>query len=148
MRGRAELEELTGRLIERSDAEATEIIVMEEDSSLTRFANSGIHQNVTERNVEVRVRVIRSGRAGVATVNQLDEGSLDNVLVKASAIASVQRPNPDLPRLVGPSAPRLLSAFSEGTARFSPEERAEVVGKVCARATAAGTKAFGAFSTW
>ncbi len=147
MRSRAEVEGLTGRLIERSDADATEVIVIEQDESLTRFANSGIHQNVTERNVEVRVRVIRQGRTGVATTNQTSEEALDRVLREAGAIADVQPANPELGRLPGPAPLRTVSGFSDRTARFTPEERAEVVGRICARADRAGTRAFGAFST-
>ncbi len=147
MRSRAELEALTGRIIERSESDATEVIVTEQDESLTRFANSGIHQNVTERNVEVRLRVIRGRRTGVATANQTDEQSLDRVVREASAIADVQKANPDLARLPGPAPRREVVGFSERTAHFTPEERAEVVGRICTRAEKAGARAFGAFST-
>jgi predicted Zn-dependent protease len=147
VRSRAELEELTGRLIERSDSDATEVIVVEQDESLTRFANSGIHQNVTERNVEVRLRVIRGGRTGVATTNQTGEQALDRVLREAGAIADVQTANPGLGGLPGPAPTREGAGFSDRTARFTPEERAEVVARICARAGQAGTRAFGAFST-
>ncbi len=147
MRSRPELEEITGRLIERSDGDATEVIVSEQDQSLTRFANSGIHQNVAERNTEIRVRVIRQGRTGVATANQTDDASLDKVLREADAIARLPGPAPPLQPLPGPARVQPARSASARTAEFSPEERVEVVRKICARAGRAGARAFGAFST-
>jgi len=147
VRSRAELEEITSRLIERSEGDATEVIVNEEDRSLTRFANSGIHQNVAERNTEVRVRVIRQGRTGVATANQTDDLSLDKVLREADAIARLPGPTPPLQPLPGPARLEPARAASARTEEFSPEERAEVVRKICERAGRAAARAFGAFST-
>jgi predicted Zn-dependent protease len=147
LRTRDELEEIAGRLIERSDAEATEVLLMEQDDSLTRFANSAIHQNVAERNLEVRLRVVRAGRAGVATVNQTDDESLATLLREANAIASLPRPNAELPPLPGPAKLPAVRSYSERTAAFTPEERAAVVGEICKGATEAGSKAFGAFRT-
>src|SRR6266550_1672899 len=68
----AELKTFTRGLLERSPAQQTEVMVTEWDSALTRFANNGIHQNVAERNVSVRVRVVKDGKTGVASINQLN----------------------------------------------------------------------------
>ena len=50
--GKAQFETLVGRVLAASTADQTEVLVVGSDSALTRFANSGIHQNVAERNVE------------------------------------------------------------------------------------------------
>ena len=45
---------------------------MAEDSALTRFANSEIHQNVAETNVTINLRVVVGKRVGVASSGRTD----------------------------------------------------------------------------
>src|ERR1700704_3667271 len=133
-------------LLERSPAKQTEVMVTEWDSALTRFANNGIHQNVAERNVSVRVRVVKEGKTGVASINQLNEAAATDVLKRAVAIADLQ-PRSEVVPMPGPATARPVDAWSDATAGATPEDRADFVQTVCARAGRAGLKAFGAFST-
>ena len=141
-----ELKRFTQQLLERSDADQTEVMITEWDSALTRFANNGIHQNVAERNAQVRVRVVKDGRTGVASANQMDEGSAGKVLQRALEIARLQ-PKSDVVPMPGPAESKVVPAWSEATADATPEERADFVQAICQRAEKAGLKAFGAFST-
>jgi predicted Zn-dependent protease len=131
------------RLLENSDAGGTEVLVIEERAALTRFANSEIHQNVSERSSSLRVRVIEADRVGVASTNQLDEDGLRGVLARARAVARAQQPHPGLPPLPGPS-PATPTALVAATADSTAEERAEMVAAMCQPAGAAGVRAFGA----
>ena len=133
-------------LLERSPAAETEVMVSETDSALTRFANNGIHQNVAERNLGVRVRVVRDGRTGVASANQMNEAALADVLERALAIAALQPPSEPVP-MPGPERFRPVNAWSDATAGASPEERADFVAAICLEAARSGLKAFGAVST-
>jgi PmbA protein len=142
----AELKRFVDQLLQRSPAEQTEAMVTEWDSALTRFANNGIHQNVAERNVEVRVRVVKDGKTGVASVNQMDESAAGSVLKRAIEIAELQ-PKSDVVPMPGPAAAKRLDAWSDATANTTPEERADFVQAICSQADRAGLKAFGAFST-
>ncbi|HEX3629259.1 MAG TPA: TldD/PmbA family protein [Candidatus Dormibacteraeota bacterium] len=141
-----ELKQFTEVLLQRSTAEQTEVMVSEWDSALTRFANNGIHQNVAERNAQVRVRVVKNGRTGVASVNQMDGRSADDVLRRAIAIAELQ-PKSEVVPMPGPAPSRPVDAWSDATAAATPEQRADFVAAICRRADKAGLKAFGAFST-
>src|SRR5207302_8247242 len=98
----AELKRFVDRLLERSPAQQTEVMVTEWDSALTRFANNGIHQNVAERNVSVRVRVVKDGKTGVASINQLNESAATDVLKRAVAIADLQ-PKSEVVPMPGPA---------------------------------------------
>ena len=49
-----------------------EALVTSEDSALTRFANSEIHQNVAETNTAVNLRVVVGKRVGVASSGRTD----------------------------------------------------------------------------
>ena len=134
------------RLLENADGLQAEVLVGEEDGSLTRFANSEIHQNVTEHSVSMRVRVIDGGgRVGVASTNQLDEGSLRDVLARARQVAQAQEAHDDLPPLPGPADVNPLPVVA-ATAESNPESRAEMVRLMCSRADAAGVRAFGMVS--
>jgi PmbA protein len=141
-----ELKRFMVGVMERSTAQQTEVMVTEWDSALTRFANNGIHQNVAERNVTVRVRVVKDGKTGVASINQLNQSAAADVLKRAVAIADLQ-PKSEVVPMPGPVPARPVDAWSDGTAATTPEERADFVAAICTKSAAAGLKAFGAFST-
>jgi predicted Zn-dependent protease len=143
---RSNLKRFMDTLLERSSAEQTEVMVTEWDSALTRFANNGIHQNVAERNAQVRVRVVKDGRTGVASVNQMSEQSAEDVLRRAINIAQLQ-PKGEVVPMPGPAPSREVEAWSDATANATPEERADFVQAICRRADKSGLKAFGAYST-
>src|ERR1700716_2254489 len=107
-----ELKQFMSGLLERSPAQQTEVMVTEWDSALTRFANNGIHQNVAERNVSVRVRVVKEGKTGVASINQLNEAAATDVLKRAVAIADLQ-PRSEVVPMPGPAKARSVDAWSD-----------------------------------
>jgi predicted Zn-dependent protease len=145
--GRAGFEALTDRVLAASSADQTEVVALGVDSALTRFANSAIHQNVAERNVEVRVRAIVGKRAGVATTNDLSDSALGRVVERAVEAARRQPEDPELPDLPAPLPVEPVASFSPSTAACSPERRARMVGTVCALAVEAGLNASGACTT-
>src|SRR6266550_4955823 len=142
----SELKSFVHGLLERSPGQQTEVMVTEWDSALTRFANNGIHQNVAERDVSVRVRVVKDGKTGVAAVNQMNESAAADVLKRAVAIADLQ-PKGEVVPMPGPAKSRPAESWSDATASATPEERADFVEAICAKARRAGLKAFGAYST-
>jgi PmbA protein len=147
MLGRDHVQRLLEETLRRSPAEQTEIVLTAGDDALTRFANSGIHQNVAETNAEVRVRAIVGKRTGVAVSNRLEPDALAQTLETATAIARLQPENPDFPGLAPPQAVEPVHAYSEATAASSPEQRARAVKLVCDLAIEQRLVASGAFST-
>jgi len=141
-----EVKSFVDRLLQASPAAQTEVMVTEWDSALTRFANNGIHQNVAERDVSVRVRVVKDGKTGVASINQMNDAAAADVLKRAITIADLQSKGEVVP-MPGPAKSQPVAAWSDATAAATPEERADFVEAICARAKRAGLKAFGAFST-
>ena len=142
--GREGFEALADRLLAQSKADQTEVVALGTDSSLTRFANSGIHQNVAERNVQVRVRAIVGKRAGVATTNDLSERSLARLVERAVEAARRQPEDPDMPDLPGPQPTATVASFSDRTTDCTPERRARMVQPICALAVEHGLNASGA----
>ena len=125
-----------------------EVLVMADDSALTRFANSEIHQNVAETNVTINLRVARGKRIGVASSGRTDAEGLRRLAEHAIQIARVVEELDDWAGLPGPTeAHAIPAAYSRATADASPEFRAEAARAVIGAADDAGVTAYGSFAT-
>jgi predicted Zn-dependent protease len=132
----------------REGATEAEALVMAEDASLTRFANSQIHQNVAETNVTVNLRFVIGKRVGVASSGRTDDDGLRRLAATAAAIARVVEELDDWSGLPEPTAvDEVPAGYSPATAAASPELRAAGVREVIAAADDAGVTAYGSFST-
>jgi len=140
----------------RDGATEAEALVMAEDSALTRFANSEIHQNVAETNVVLNLRVVVGKRVGVASSGRTDDEGLRRLAENATAIARVTEELVDWGGLPEPSGSTgdgtgdtaaVAAGFSDATANASPEFRAQAARAVIAAADAAGVVAYGSFAT-
>jgi PmbA protein len=147
MLGEEKIREITAKVLSLSQADQTEVLVFSDDSQLTRFANSYIHQNVAERDVQVRVRAVVGKRIGVASTNDLSAESLEKVVETALEVAKLRPEDPDFISLPEPALTPEVNAFSEATASFTPEARAQAVGGICRQAVENDLVASGAFST-
>jgi predicted Zn-dependent protease len=133
---------------EEQGADQVEVLYLGEDSALTRFANSEIHQNVAESNATVNVRMVFGKRVGVASTNRLDDEGLRRAAQSAADLSRLQAENPDFTSLPGPAPIESVDgAYIDATASASPEQRAEGARAVIAAAEGLGVHAFGSFST-
>src|SRR4051812_7998651 len=128
---REQFERVADRLIGLSAADQTEVVAIGTDSALTRFANSTIHQNVGERNVQIRVRALVGKRSGVATTNDLSDDALRRVAERAVEAARRQPEDPDLPGLAQPVAVAAVEGVPDVMTESTPERRARLVGTIC-----------------
>ena len=148
MLGESRTKDLLKKTLAMSKADQTEVVLLAEDSYLTRFANSYIHQNVAERNYLVSVRAAIGKRIGQATTNSLSPADVKATVARAVQIAGVQRENKDfvsLPASDGKIAE--MDLYVPETARYSAEQRALQVRKICKLSERHQARAFGAFST-
>jgi PmbA protein len=133
---------------EREGATEAEVVVIADDSALTRFANSEIHQNVAETNVGVNLRFVNGRRIGVASTGRIDDEGLRRLTSSAAAIARNVAELEDWGGLPEPTPIRAVeAAWSNATARATPEFRAAAVRDVITAADDAGVTAYGSFST-
>ncbi|HHY16442.1 MAG TPA: TldD/PmbA family protein [Firmicutes bacterium] len=139
--------EVADRVIGQSPGDLTEVVMKGGVSTLTRFTENYIHQNVAEANQSISVKVIFGKRIGVASTNSLDDHSLRKVVEMAAQVARLQEPNDDFEGIPEPEDIRELDAFSDNTYAFSAMDRAAAVRTVIDQAKAKGFKAAGAFST-
>ena len=133
---------------EREGASESEALVMAEDAALTRFANSQIHQNVSETNVAINLRFVVGKRVAVASTDRTDDEGLRRLAANAAAIARVVEELDDWSGLPEPTPIEPVpAAYAPATAEASPELRAEGVRAVIAAADDGGVTAYGSFST-
>ena len=132
----------------RQGVTEAEALVTSEDSALTRFANSEIHQNVAETNTGINLRVVVGKRVGVASSGRTDAEGLRRLAENAAAIARVVEELDDWGGLPGATEIRdVPAAYSRATAQASPEFRAEAVRAAIGAADDAGVTAYGSFAT-
>ena len=147
MLGPEKMHRIVQHVLSHSTADQTEVLLSAQETALTRFANSRIHQNVAECNVEVRVRAVFGKRVGVASGNDVATPVLDHVCERAAELALLQPENPDFLSLPAPLPVPTVNAFVQATAESTPEQRAAAVGTICQLAKDSGLTAAGSFST-
>jgi predicted Zn-dependent protease len=135
------------RLAKSAGAEETEVHVDEVADALTRFANNGIHQNVSEHSLTVSVRTVVDGRTARATTNRLDEDSLRSAIEASLTLAHSQPKDPRLLPIPGKQRYSRVKRFIEATAALTPEDRARAVRRACDLAVKKGQVAAGIFSS-
>jgi predicted Zn-dependent protease len=138
---------IAGLILDESRADETEVLALEQDESLTRFANNCIHQNVTERNIQITVRSVIGTKVGIAVSNDLRTDSLRQLTERAFEAARLQPDNAEFKGLPSPVAPTAVSAFDVAVAECTPEERAVRVAKICRKARESACSAAGSMTT-
>lgn len=146
MLGRDKAIEVLQKALAHSEAEMTQATLEIGESSLTRFANSVIHQNVSERNAQVGVKAVIGKRIGFATTNRLDDESIRVVVDKAVEFARHSPENPDFVSLPHPTPIKEIKTYDERTAVYSPEDRAKAVAGMIEEARKRGALAAGSLS--
>ncbi|MFB3917440.1 MAG: TldD/PmbA family protein [Terriglobales bacterium] len=125
-------EETFQRIRKYSQADELDVLITGGTSSLTRFANNTVTQNVSEENYVISIRSVFSGRTARSTTNRFDDESLKRAVKGSESLARVQEKDPELLPVADPSAfsrdgfPEVGRAFFE-TASCTPEDRAKAV---------------------
>lgn len=124
-----------------------EIIALEGKSELTRFAESYIHQNVAETNLNLTVKIINEDRIGVVEMNSIDEHTILKNIEKAIEVTKIT-PRLDYHyQLLKPQSYKIKSKYSKDTANFTPLNRAQLVSQLIKEVNKREYEAAGAFKT-
>ena len=131
-----------------TEGQQAEAIIIARTGSLTRFANAAIHQNVSSREAELRLRVARGTRVAIVTTSRLDGDGIRRAAATANDLVARA---PEDPRFGGLPSPRPIagapSAYSERTADAAPLDRARAAKLICDAARAKGLRAAGFVAT-
>jgi len=147
MAGKESALHLLKNLVHQSPADQTEAILLTEDSSLTRFAGSAVHQHVAERNRTIVLRVVLGKKIAVVTTNLFLPSSLEQSLHKAISLAKVQQPNDEFISLPKPKPIPDIDTFFENAKRLTPHRKVKMIKSLLKRVEESEGKASGAFSS-
>src|SRR5918998_1447563 len=102
--GEAEALSILEDALRGSAADATELVLLGDTIHVTRYANSEIHQNVSQVNRRVAVRVAVGQASARVYTNSLEVAGLRKAVEDAVALARLQSPNPRFLGLPTPDA--------------------------------------------
>lgn len=130
-----------------SSADQTELLLLEEDTNLTRFAENVIHQNVAKYDHTLFVRAVLGKKVGVAVTNSIEGDDIKKVVENATEIAKNMEEDPEFVSL--PTSPRAKEVFGfyKNTFDFSPKDRADSVDLIVKKCKTLNLYASGAFET-
>ncbi len=140
-------QEILEKLLSMVEADQAEAIIFAKNLSLTRFANSTIHQNVDETDMSIFLRVAVGKKLGVARSNRSEVESLRQTARKAVEIARCQPDNPHFEGFAKSPRAKSIDVYCEETANCSPLRRAENVRAVIRESDRLGFLAAGSHYT-
>jgi PmbA protein len=146
MRGRESVLKLLKRVVRDSPADQTEALLLTEDSSLTRFAHSTVHQHVAEKNATLILRVVLGKRVAVVTTNLLEAASLRNLVERAVSFAKVQHAQESFVSLPEPRPSMEVNTFCESVKFLTPAKKVRMIQGLFKLTRDRGFKTSGAFS--
>ncbi len=111
-------------------ADQIELCLIGEDLSLTRFAESQIHQNMYRADTTVYVRAIKDKKIGITSTGDLSAESLKRAVVDACTIAALMPADADFDSLPTPESAPTIATNETTTDESTPQQRADAVGKV------------------
>jgi len=117
-----EARKITDKIIHYFKPGLVEVIMDNSSSSLTRYADNIITQNVSENNIlNVIVRVLKNGKVARAILNQADDASLKRAAKNCRYFVRSQGTELGL---VGKQKYATVNAYNEQAANITPIERA------------------------
>lgn len=134
-------------ILSRAVAEQSEAVAIAQQSALTRFSNSVIHQNMAETNGSVAVRAIKEKHLGTAGANQTDAETMEYLAKRAAENAAHAPADDDFVSLPKSSSFSQTSRRIAATADCSPRRRADIAAAMISHAGAVGLQAAGSVST-
>jgi PmbA protein len=143
--GEAVLKQLK-TVIQDSSADQTEALLLTEDSSLTRFTPSAIHQHVAEKNGTLILRVAVGKKIAVITTNVLQRSAMRRSLQRAIALAEIQRPDERFVSLPEPRPLPQVHTFFKTIETLTPEKKVKTIKGIQTLMKGKGLRASGAFS--
>ncbi|MBV9496881.1 MAG: TldD/PmbA family protein [Acidobacteria bacterium] len=148
MRSEQESQEILARALGAAQTSEADAVFIAVDHDVSRFANSGVHQNMSDESASLTLRVIVNGAMGVATTSAFDPDELARVAELAREAARHAGPLQHFSGLYreGEPAPQLRT-FDEATALLDPAAKAHDLRAMFDRGRERGVTFAGSWST-
>jgi len=125
MRSESESLAILDRALSAAGADEADAVFMSVDQNISRFANSQLHQNMSEESAGLTLRVIVNGAMGIATTTAFDEEEIARTAEVACEAAKHSGPVQGFSGLYAENEPvPRVESFDEATAALSAAEKA------------------------
>jgi len=147
MRDEHESFRILERALDLASAEA-DAVFASTDHNISRFANSSVHQNMSEASAWLKLRVVVNGAMGTASTTSFDAGELARTAELAREAAKHSGALPGFAGLYrdGEPLPR-VDTFSAKAAALAPAEKARALREMFDRGRANGVLFAGSYAS-
>lgn len=142
----SESQAILARALEAANADESDAALISIDQNISRFANSNLHQNMSEISAGLTLRVIVNGSMGVASTSSFDGEEIARTAELAREAAKHSDPLQNFSGLYNDHEPLpQLATFDPQTASMSPAEKAHDLKVMFERGREAGVQFAGAY---
>ncbi len=123
--GKTEATEIIASALAAANADEADAMFVAVDQNISRFANSQLHQNMSEESASLTLRVIVDGAMGVATTTSFEPEEIARTADLARESARHSSPLQGFAGLYRTEEPLpVLDTFDEATASIAPADKA------------------------
>jgi predicted Zn-dependent protease len=135
-------------VIKQSEAEGVFVSLSSSESSLSRFSENQISQNIGKNRFNFTITSYFGKRSASASTTELDADAIAQTIRRSQDLARIAPEDPEWVPLLEPQTyEKRLPAFDLKTATLSPLERGEIVKQVCSLCRQANADGSGTLST-
>lgn len=148
MKDQSESFEILERALRAAQSDEADAVLVSVEQNISRFANSQLHQNMSEESAVLTLRVIADGAMGVATTTSFDREEIERTASVAREAAKHSQPVQGFAGLYRENEPLpVVDAFDEETAALTPAVKARALRDMFDLGVAAGVQFAGSSST-
>ena len=134
--------------IKKSEAEGIFVSLSNNESSLSRYSENQISQNITKTKFQLNITSYFGTRSATASTTELDSEAITATIRRSEELARIAPQDPEwMPLLEPQQYEQRTPAFDQLTATISPLARGEILQKVCGMSANAGVDGSGTLST-
>ena len=148
MRDERESYSILERALAFASATEADAVFASTDHNISRFANSGVHQNMSELSAWLKLRVVVNGAIGTASTTSFDDGELARTAELAREAAKHAGATPGFAGLYRGGDPLPdVRTFDGDTAALEPSEKARALREMFDRGRERGVLFAGSYAT-
>jgi PmbA protein len=148
MRSEHDSFDILSRALGAANADQADAVFISTDQNISRFANSSLHQNMSEISAELTLRLFVNGCTGVASTSSFDDDEIARTAALAREAARHSNPLQGFTGLIRDAvAVPPLRTFDEATAQLSAAAKATSLRAMFDRGRARGVGFAGSFTT-
>src|ERR1700712_5308336 len=120
---------LLKKILSYSKAEECQVNINGSDGGNIRYARNSVSTSGAVSSLSIAVVSSFGKKSGVATINELDDASLEKVARRSEELAQLAPENPESMPLLGPQTYAEPKMYVPATAAITPKTRADIVAK-------------------